>query len=277
MAIPKQPGGYRGRIAPTPSGLLHLGHLRTFATAWARARAAGGVLLYRNEDIDPQRCRPEHLAAAVEDLRWAGLDWDVGPISQSERVPLHRAALRRLRDAGAVFACTCSRADLARAASAPHDDVGESAYPGTCRGRMEPPSGEGGACWRFRVPDGETVEFVDGRVGRCAFVAGRDFGDFVVWRRDDLPAYELAVVVDDAAMGVTEAVRGEDLLLSTARQLLLYRALALTPPAWFHCPLVRDAAGRRLAKRDAALSLRALRERGVRPEELSADLGGVLP
>lgn len=266
---------YRGRLAPTPTGHLHLGHFATFRTAWQRARAAGGTLIYRNEDIDPQRCRPEYAAAAVEDLRWAGLDWDEGPdiggphapYEQSKRIDSYRAALATLRERGGVFACTCSRRDVAGAANAPHDESGEPIYPGTCRARREPPANQG-HCWRFRVRDGETITFRDGRLGEQTFVAGRDFGDFVVWRRDDAPAYELAVVVDDAAMGITEVVRGEDLLVSTARQLLLYRALGLSPPAFHHCPLLRDASGRRLAKRDAALSLRELRARGVAPVEL---------
>lgn len=266
---------YRGRLAPTPTGHLHLGHFATFRTAWQRARAAGGTLVYRNEDIDPQRCRPGFAAAALEDLRWAGLDWDEGPdvggphapYEQSARVAMFRIALAMLRERGAVFACTCSRRDVAAAASAPHDESGEPVYPGTCRERREPTTNQP-HCWRFRVRDGEKIAFRDGRLGERSFVAGCDFGDFVVWRRDDAPAYELAVVVDDAAMGITEVVRGEDLLLSTARQLLLYRALGLVPPAFYHCPLIRDANGQRLAKRDAALSLRELRARGVDPAEL---------
>ena len=278
---------YRGRIAPTPTGYLHLGHLATFRTAWERARAAGGVLLYRNEDIDPQRCRPEYAAAAIEDLRWAGLDWDEGPdvggpcapYEQSARIERFRAACERLVAGGRAFFCTCSRRDLAEAAGAPHDDGSEPVYPGTCRTRLERPAERGVAAIRLRVQDGEAVEFVDGRLGPQRFVAGRDFGDFVIWRRDDAPAYELAVVVDDAAMGITEVVRGEDLLLSTARQLLLYRALGWEPPAFFHCPLVRDAEGRRLAKRHAALSLRELRGRGLAARELAAMVrsGQVVP
>lgn len=271
-------GQYRGRIAPTPTGFLHLGHFATFRTAWQRARAAGGVLVYRNEDIDPQRCRPEFAAAAIEDLHWAGLDWDEGPdvggafapYDQSARLPAFRSACEWLVREGRAFFCTCSRRDLADAADAPHDEGGEPLYPGTCRTRLERPADVVASAIRFLVPDGEAVEFVDGRLGPQRFVAGRDFGDFVIWRRDDAPAYELAVVVDDAAMGITEVVRGEDLLLSTARQILLYRALGWKPPAFFHCPLVRDASGRRLAKRDAALSLREQRARGVRPDELAA-------
>ncbi len=275
MSQPASRVRYRGRIAPTPTGYLHLGHFVTFHTAWRRAREAGGVLVYRNEDIDPQRCRRELAHAAMEDLRWAGLDWDEGPdvggphepYDQSGRRESFREALAVLRQRGYVFPCTCSRRDVALSSQAPHDDDGEPIYPGACRERSAAPAGEA-CCWRFRVPDGETVAFVDGRLGPTSFVAGRDFGDFVVWRRDDAPAYELAVVVDDAAMGITEIVRGEDLLRSSARQLLLYRALGWTAPAFYHTPLVRDAAGRRLAKRDAALSLRELRHRGVSPAAL---------
>jgi glutamyl-tRNA synthetase len=266
---------YRGRLAPTPTGYLHLGHFATFRTAWERACAARGALILRMEDIDPQRCRPEYAAAALADLRWAGLAWDEGPdvggphapYVQSARRETFRTALTMLRERGCVFACTCSRRDVAAAANAPHDETGEPVYPGTCRDQVDAPTGRE-HCWRFRVPAGEAITFVDGRLGERSFVAGRDFGDFVVWRRDDAPAYELAVVVDDAAMDITEVVRGEDLLLSTARQLLLFRAFGWTPPAFYHCPLVHDAAGRRLAKRHASLSLRELRARGVRPAEL---------
>ncbi|MBE2215595.1 MAG: tRNA glutamyl-Q(34) synthetase GluQRS [Opitutaceae bacterium] len=281
MSSDGQGGGYRGRIAPTPTGFLHLGHFVTFRTAWQRARSAGGTLIFRNEDIDPQRCRPEFAAAALEDLRWAGLGWDEGPdvggphrpYDQSARFAAYRVACETLVREGRAFFCTCSRRDLAEAAGAPHDESGEPLYPGTCRARAARPADGAPVALRFRVTDGETVEFVDGRMGPRRFVAGRDFGDFVIWRRDDAPAYELAVVVDDAAMGITEVVRGEDLLLSTARQLTLYRALRWQPPAFFHCPLVRDAEGRRLAKRHAALSLRELRARGVRPEELPSLVG----
>jgi len=201
----------------------------------------------------------------MDDLRWAGLDWDEGPYEQSRRIADFRAAFERLKDMGAVYPCICSRRDVATAAAAPHAEDMEAIYPGTCRQRSD---ANDAASWRFRVPDGEEVNFIDGRLGSQTFVCGRDFGDFVVWRRDDAPAYELAVVVDDAAMDITEVVRGDDLLLSTARQLLLYRALGFTPPAFYHCPLVVDEHGRRLAKRHDALSLQQLRARGVRPDEL---------
>jgi glutamyl/glutaminyl-tRNA synthetase len=262
---------YRGRLAPSPTGYLHLGHARTFWTAYERANAAGGTLILREEDLDLDRARPEYRAAMLEDLRWLGLRWqegpDVGgpyaPYRQSERYGLYRAAWKKLLDSGRLYACRCSRKDLMQVMQAPHDD--EGIYPGTCRALRV----EAGGNWRFRVPDGETVEFQDGRFGRQSFVAGRDFGDFLVWRRDGMASYQLAVVVDDAAMGVTEVVRGADLLKSTARQILLARALGLPSPQWYHCDLITDEQGQRLAKRHDALSLRVLRERGERPEELT--------
>lgn len=264
---------YRGRIAPTPTGLLHAGHAATFRLAHERARAAGGHLALRIEDIDPQRCRPEFSAAAIEDLRWIGMTWDEGPVFQSERRPGFLETWRRLRDGGFIYPSPHSRRDVERASLAPHEEEEEPVFPVEWRQpagdamKWEAPAGTN---WRFRVPDGETVAFVDGRCGPVVRVAGRDFGDFVVWRRDDVPAYELAVVADDIAMGITEVVRGEDLLTSTARQILLYRALGADPPAFFHGPLLLDEQGRRLAKRDAALSLRALRETGLSPRDVFA-------
>ncbi len=276
---------YRGRIAPSPTGLLHLGHACTFWTAFARARENGGTLVLRNEDLDPQRSRAEFASAMLEELRWLGIAWsegpDVGgpcgPYSQSERRSSYLAAWRRLRDAGFIYPCICSRKDLAQAASAPQEGDDEPLYPGRCRSRRglardyaEP----AGVNWRFRVPDGEEVRFTDLRQGPQAFVAGRDFGDFLVWRRDDVPAYQLAVVVDDAAMRITEVVRGADLLKSTARQLLMLRALQLPVPAYYHCELLRDERGMRLAKRHDALSLRHLRELGLTPEQVLARCPG---
>jgi len=279
---------YRGRIAPTPTGLLHLGHARTFWTAFVRARSAGGTLILRNEDLDPQRCRPEFVSAIFEDLRWLGIYWDEGPdvggpfasYTQSQRGELYLAVWRQLLAAGSIYPCTCSRSELSRIEQAPHETSPHSRfesdegpmYPGTCRpapGDVSPSRCDpSGVNWRFRVPDGEPVEFHDAHFGPQCFIAGRDFGDFPVWRRDGVPAYQLAVVADDAAMQITEVVRGADLLLSTARQILLYRALGLAPPAWYHCPLVLDDRGERLAKRHDALSIRALREQGRSPRDL---------
>jgi len=321
---------YRGRLAPSPTGYLHMGHARTFWVAWQRARAAHGKLIFRNEDLDYQRCKPEFVKAMYEDLRWLGLDWDEGPdssfqsghsgepghldlggtvgdvashgsrvnhggvdrgdsgpYSQSERRSFYLDAWRKLRDSGLIYPCTCSRKDLERALSAPHEEPrntcgtaalagvpaadDELPYPGACRDKIgaardyESPAG---VSWRFKVPDNETISFDDGYFGRQEFVAARDFADFLLWRRDDIPAYQLAVVVDDAAMQITEVVRGADLLKSTARQLLLIRALGYSTPACFHCPLLRDEKNVRLAKRHDALSLWKLREQGVTAEEL---------
>lgn len=275
---------YRGRLAPSPTGNLHLGHARTFWTAQLRARAAGGALILRNDDLDRARCRPEFATAMIDDLHWFGCTWsegpDVGgphaPYNQSERIERYAAAFERLRAAGHVYPCTCSRKDVQAAASAPHEGGDEPLYPGTCRPENLP-AGENvrraafardAVNWRFRVPDGEILSFDDGHFGPKSATAGRDFGDFLVWRKDGLPSYQLATVVDDAAMRITEVVRGADLILSTFRQLLLFRALGHALPAFYHCPLVTDENGVRLAKRHDALSLRTLRERGVAPETL---------
>ncbi|HEV2134159.1 MAG TPA: glutamate--tRNA ligase family protein [Terracidiphilus sp.] len=293
--------GYRGRLAPSPTGYLHVGHARTFWRASERARQAGGTLVMRVEDLDPDRSRTIYEVAALEDLRWLGIRWqegpDVGgpfaPYEQSRRRAVYLEVWRKLLERGHIYPCRCSRKDLAGAAAAPHEaatEVGragaaedllddEPIYPGTCRRFLEniPETirsagltldSPDGINWRFRVPDGEAVEFVDGNLGPQRFVADVDFGDFVVWRRDGVPSYQLACVADDAAMAITEVVRGADLLKSTARQILLYRALGWKPPAWFHCDLVVDEAGRRLAKRSDALSVHALRERGMTPGEL---------
>jgi glutamyl/glutaminyl-tRNA synthetase len=213
----------------------------------------------------------------MEDLHWFGLEWQEGPdcrgpyapYSQSARLLRYRLALEKLRAVGVVYPCTCSRQDVARAATAPHAGEDEPIYPGTCRSKepaeqLKSPR----VNWRFRVPDGEAISFVDGRSGKHSYTAGQDFGDFILWRHDDVPAYQLAVVVDDAGMEITEVVRGEDLLKSTARQILLYRAFGLGAPAFYHCPLVTDTAGVRLAKRDDALSLRTLRASGSSPAVL---------
>jgi glutamyl-tRNA synthetase len=306
---------YRGRIAPSPTGLLHIGHAVTFWRAYERACAAGGKLVLRIEDLDRDRCRREFADAIIEDLHWFGLDWDEGPdiggrlapYIQSQRRFRYLEAWEKLRLSGVIYPCKCSRKDVADASLAPHDENEEPIYPGTCRpgrstveaavsaasaknlqvarlplqqrGKILSPMRAAAtataqrplaAHWRFRVPDGERIEFVDERIGRQSAVAGRDFGDFIVWRRDAVPAYQLAVVVDDAAMRISEVVRGEDLLVSTFRQLLLYCALDLLPPRFFHTSLVVDESGKRLAKRHGSLSLRALREGGLAPEELRA-------
>ena len=272
------PGGYRGRLAPSPTGLLHVGHARTFSIAAQRAREHAGALVLRNEDLDQQRCRAEFVDAMFEDLRWLGIQWGEGPdcggsyapYSQSERRSQYLAAWRRLRDNAFIYPCTCSRKDLALASTAPNDADDEPLYPGRCRTRTDANDFDApaGVNWRFRVPDGEAISFTDLHLGPQRFSAGRDFGDFVVWRRDDVPAYQLAVAVDDAQMEITEVVRGADLLKSTARQILLFQALAYSVPAYYHCDLVRNQDGLRMAKRSDAASIRHLRESGWTPEQV---------
>jgi len=269
---------YRGRLAPSPTGYLHLGHARTFLLAGQRAREQGGSLILRNEDLDPERCRAEYVSAAYEDLQWIGLQWvegpdcggTYGPYSHSERRSLYLGQWKRLRDLGFIYPCTCSRKELALSAMAPNDADNEPIYPVNCRFKTEATSFPvpAGVNWRFRVPDGREITFFDQNLGRQSYVAGKDFGDFVIWRRDDVPAYQLAVVADDYAMKISEVVRGEDLLKSTARQLLLYRALDVAEPQFYHCDLVRDEAGTRLAKRHDALSIRRLREAGWTREQV---------
>jgi glutamyl-tRNA synthetase len=274
---------------------MHLGHAKTFWAAQERAYAHGGALILRNDDLDTARCRPEFVAAMLEDLRWFGLEWsegpDVGgqfaPYDQSKRTIFYRVALEKLRVANFIYPCTCSRKDIQAAVTAPHAEDDEPIYSGKCRSngcklqvescQLDGHMGELATgnpqpatkfSWRFRVPDGETISFVDKHLGEQNFVAGKDFGDFVVWRPDDVPAYQLACVVDDAAMQISEVVRGADLLVSTARQILLYRALGLMPPDFFHCALILDENGQRLAKRHDSLSLRQLRASGKKPESL---------
>ena len=287
--MPSEPAiiPYRGRLAPSPTGFLHLGHARTFWIAQERARNQGGTLVLRNEDLDRGRSKPEFVTSMIEDLHWFGFHWDEGPdcggphapYSQSERLDFYRAAFEKLRAADLVYPCTCSRQDVLRALQAPHAGEDEPIYPGTCRPDAAPkafgapnfhgsPRGAAPVNWRFRIAERKAIAFVDGYFGPQQFVGGQELGDFVVWRHDDLPSYQLAVVVDDAAMAITEIVRGEDLLKSTARQLLLYTALGLNPPKFYHCPLVTDEAGIRLAKRHDALSLRALRAKGENPKDI---------
>lgn len=262
---------YIGRLAPSPTGLLHLGHARTFWMAWQRAEAAGGTLLLRNEDLDPHRSRAEFADAMREDLLWLGIRWS-SELTQSTRIAAYRTALEHLLARNFAYPCTCTRKELQEATQAPHEDTDdEPVYSGRCRPPSHTPLAfEPNVNFRFRVPAGEPVSFVDGNFGEQMFVAGADFGDFLVWRKDGLPSYQLACAVDDAFQQITEVVRGRDLLKSTARQILLQRALGYATPAYFHCALMRDAQGTRLAKRHDALSLRALRERGMSPEDVRA-------
>jgi glutamyl-tRNA synthetase len=258
------------RLAPSPTGALHLGNARTFLATWLLARRHGWRVTLRVEDLDGPRVRAGAAEAVVDDLRWLGLDWDDGPLLQSARAAAHRAAVDRLLRQGDAYPCVCTRKEVDSAASAPHDEDGAAVYPGTCRGRFasvdaaarhagRPPA------IRFRVPPGP-VNWNDGFAGpqRYADVASQ-LGDFVIAKADGTAAYQLAVVVDDAAAGVTEVVRGDDLLDSTPRQVLLYRALDLTSaiPNYTHLPLVVGPDGRRLAKRHGDSRLRAYRARGV--------------
>ncbi len=285
--------GVRGRYAPSPSGPQHLGNLRTALTAWLQARLAGGAFILRMEDLDRPRVRAGSAAQILADLRWLGLDWDEGPdiggplapYEQAPREACYRAALEQLQDRASVFACFCSRKDVQQAASAPHG-AGAGVYPGSCRrlssaevderraSVSRPPS------WRYLAP-AEEVAFVDQVSGRHVQQLTRDVGDFVVQRGDGLFAYQLAVVVDDALMGVTDVVRGADLLGSTPRQIVLYQALELPVPRFWHVPLMRDARGRRMAKRSGSASLEESRAAGHSPEQvvgrLAVSLGLVPP
>lgn len=271
---PKITAVYRGRIAPSPTGYLHAGHAATFWTCWKRCTERQGTLVFRMEDLDPVRCRPEFAKAAIEDLRQLGIHWQEGPdcggpfapYSQSERKHAYLSAWKSLLLRGCIYPTRRTRKEMSTAPLAPHsrEPLFPKAWrtsPEAIRSTEEP----GDSHWRFRVPDGRRISFQDGFAGEYASVAGVDFGDFPVWRKDGVPSYELAVVVDDAAMRITEVVRAEDLLLSTCRQLLLYEALSLRPPAFFHVPLVVDNLGRRLAKREGALSLRELLSKGKNP------------
>jgi glutamyl/glutaminyl-tRNA synthetase len=262
---------YCGRLAPSPTGLLHLGHASTFRTAQLRAEAAGGRLKLRNEDLDPQRSRTGFVEAMIEDLAWLGIEWEPPMVSQSERGELYRTAFDQLIQSGHVYPCSCSRKDLARMMHAPHEDADdEPVYDGQCRptGQALLPDVMAEKNYRFRVPDGEVIRFFDGSLGPQAFTVGVEFGDFLVWRKDGLPSYQLACVVDDAAMAITEVVRGSDLLKSTARQILLQRALGLPAVAYFHTRLLLDEQGARLAKRHDALALRTLRQQGHTPDDV---------
>ncbi len=270
---------YVGRLAPSPTGALHLGNVRTFMIAWLRARSQGGRVIFRMEDLDHPRDKPGAAAQAVEDLRWLGFDWDEEFV-QSERTALYRAASEKLAAAGVIYPCVCSRKDVENAQSAPH--AGEQLfYPGTCRGRfrswdeayafLNPPPSPAPhrlPCWRCRVPEGTVIRFTDTFAGPFAQDLAHTLGDFPVARAANGAGYTLAVAVDDAAMGVTEVVRGDDLLAATPAQIFLYRALGLTPPAFCHVPLVVGTDGRRLAKRHGDSRIASYRAAGFAPEQI---------
>ncbi len=265
-------------MAPSPTGLLHLGHVATFWQAFTRARDHHGTLLLRNEDLDPHRSRPDFVTAMLEDLAWLGITWTPPIITQSQRLPLYREALNQLLLSGQIYPCRCSRKDLAAMMHAPHDDHAaqepddERVYPNICRPplshqHIEAPF-QSNTNYRLRVPDSKVIRLHDQNLGPQSFTAGIDFGDFLIWRKDNLPSYQFACVVDDADTHITEVVRGRDLLKSTARQILLQRALNLPTPRYFHTPLILDTNGQRLAKRHDALSLHTLRESGVTPQQI---------
>ena len=254
--------------------MLHLGNARTFLLNWLTVRAAGGRLLLRVEDIDGPRVKPGVEAALLEDLTWLGLDWDGPVVRQSERLERYAAAVDDLLARGLAYPCVCTRKEVEEAASAPHEPWQDAVpYPGTCRGRFATRAAARAATGRepavrFRV-DVEQVAFVDGFRGA---EPGHVRGDFVIQKRDGGPAYQLAVVVDDAAQGVDLVVRGDDLIASTPRQLLLYAALGRTAPRFVHLPLLVGPDGRRLAKRHGDTSLRHLRAAGITPDEILDDL-----
>ena len=287
------------RLAPSPTGALHLGNARTFLVNWLLARRHGWRIVFRVEDLDGPRIKRGADTQAVEDLRWLGVDWDQGPVYQSSRLDVYSLAVETLLARGDAYPCVCSRKEVEAAASAPHAEDGAAVYPGTCRGRFSSidearrRSGREPAL-RFAVPHGDAgvVEFDDAFAGPRRFDVSRDLGDFVVAKAPErpgaprTPAYQLAVVVDDAEMGVTEVVRGDDLLDSTPRQILLYRALGLSDrvPKYHHLPLVTGPDGRRLAKRHGDTRLSHYRDRGVPPGRVLALLarwcgmsGDVLP
>lgn len=250
-------------MAPTPSGLLHMGHARTFKTAWERARECGGKIILRIEDIDFERCKKEYAAASARDLKAIGLDWDEGPdvggefapYTQSERMAYYWACMEKLIEKRLAYPCSASRAQIKKESKkfAPETDgcEREAIFPECLRNEswdISDIKNPKEINWRFKVPDGRTVEFADNNFGPQAFTAGKDFGDFLVWRKIGTPSYELAVAADDAAMRITEVVRGRDLLVSTARQILLYEAFGFEIPEFFHCGLLLDESGAKISK-----------------------------
>jgi glutamyl-tRNA synthetase len=259
-----------GRLAPSPTGAQHVGNARTYLIAWLSARSRGGDVRLRIEDIDSPRIKTGAAEQATGDLRWLGLDWDGEPVVQTRRLPLYEAALERLKQQELVYPCTCTRTDVERAASAPHAEHEGPVYPGTCAHRRATDAAALGSrafAWRMRVAD-EPMTYVDEYLGPVTLNLAELGGDFVVWKSAGTPAYQLAVVVDDADLGVTEVIRGDDLVASTPRQLLIYQALELAPPRFAHVPLVVGPDGRRLAKRHGDTRLSTLRAAGVRPEVL---------
>lgn len=265
----------RTRFAPSPTGLLHLGHAFSALMAWDLAQGSGGEFLLRIEDIDGTRCRPEYEAAILDDLRWLGLAWPEPVIRQSERLPLYREALERLRSAGLVYPCTCTRRDIREALAAPQEGASRAAvYPGTCRGRTDLPED---AAWRLDLGRALSLAgplyFVETGIEAGRHVVDPDalmegIGDVVLARRDIGTSYHLAVVIDDALQGITHVVRGMDLFEVTGLHRLLQALLDLPVPVWHHHRLIRDANGRRLAKRDDARAIVRYRADGLAPADL---------
>ena len=282
----------RGRLAPSPTGYMHLGNAWAFLLAWLAARASSGEVLLRIEDIDPQRSRPEYTAALIEDLIWLGLDWDygpdkpeaagmqgLGPFEQSRRGRHYAAAIARLESAGLTYPCFCTRKELRGMAGAPHVDDAGAPYPGTCRKlgqaqRQALLASGRRPCLRLRCPDG-AVNFTDAVFGRQSFTLADCGGDFALRRSDGVVAYQLAVAVDDALMGINQVVRGRDILISTPRQIALLKLLGYGAPAYAHVPLLLDDEGERLAKRHQSLALRNLRQMGADPRRITGLLGAL--
>ncbi|MEE2939392.1 MAG: tRNA glutamyl-Q(34) synthetase GluQRS [Planctomycetota bacterium] len=264
-----------GRLAPSPTGRLHLGHARSFLIAWWSARAQGGRVVLRIEDLDGERVKPGATDLVLADLAWLGLDWDGDPLLQTSRAAAHRDALDSLVQEGRAYPCVCTRREITEAASAPHGDPGEQPYPGTCRGRyasVEEARAATGRAPAIRLavePARGPVAFEDAIQGACAVDVIGAAGDFVIGRKDGQAAYQLATPLDDAHQAVTEVVRGADLVPSAGRQALVLDALGLHPPRQAHVGLVHDADGQRLAKRAGALSLEELRASGVLPEQIA--------
>ncbi|MEM1348529.1 MAG: tRNA glutamyl-Q(34) synthetase GluQRS [Myxococcota bacterium] len=282
MTRPERTSSRRGRYAPSPTGPLHLGNVRTALLSWLHMRVLGGGFVLRMEDIDEGRVVEGSAAQILEDLRWLGLDWDEGPdvggphapYTQTQRKPIYEEAMRRLRAAGLVYPCYCSRRDIREAAGV---TSGFAVYPGTCRELTDGERAARGASrglepvWRFRVGE-RVVRVEDGLCGAQTQELAREVGDIKIKRRDGLFAYQLVVVVDDALMGITDVMRGADLLDSTPRQLALFEALGYDAPAFWHVPLVRAPSGEKLSKRDGSRSMAALREDGWKPSRVVGHL-----
>ena len=272
--------GTRGRYAPSPTGAQHLGNARTALVAWMQARLQGGVFVMRMEDLDLPRVQPGSAAQILSELEWMGLDWDEGqgvgglcaPYQQSGRDDLYAAALRLFDNNGLVFKCVCSRRDIRMAASAPHGKTPK--YPGTCR-LAKPCPHDRPYAWRFRVPN-EIIGFDDAIAARATQNVAMEVGDFVLKRSDGLYAYQLAVVIDDALMGISDVVRGMDLIESTPRQILLFDALGVPPPTYWHVPLMRDGDGRRMSKRFGSTTIEGFRAGGGDARQLVGELAASL-